>query len=160
MIVVDSQRCTGCGACLEACPHGAVYLVDDVASVDGALCRECELCVAACPNQAIRLITASARPANGSGRVVTPVARPEVIRVGTQPAPVPLRTRVLPVMGSVLAWAGQEILPRMAGYFLYRLDRRMESKRGSAVTRASTGSVSPGADRGGGRQRRRRRRGH
>ena len=31
MITIDLARCNGCGACVEVCPEGALYLVDDKA---------------------------------------------------------------------------------------------------------------------------------
>jgi len=42
VIYVDEERCTGCGLCVEACPTGAIRLVDGVAQVEQGLCRECE----------------------------------------------------------------------------------------------------------------------
>jgi len=65
---VDPGRCVGCGACLPACPFGAVGLVDreadaprpagvradaPVAVVDGDACRGCGICAASCPELAI-----------------------------------------------------------------------------------------------------------
>ena len=60
--------CIGCGACLAACPFGAVGLVDrapaasrppavrpdaPVAEIDGEACRGCGICAASCPELAI-----------------------------------------------------------------------------------------------------------
>lgn len=43
----------GCSECAEACPTGAVKIVDRSASIDPSKCTECGLCVAACPTGAL-----------------------------------------------------------------------------------------------------------
>jgi heterodisulfide reductase subunit A len=51
---VIEQLCSGCGACVEACPYGArsIHPVWHVATVNPALCENCGACVVACPNKA------------------------------------------------------------------------------------------------------------
>ena len=53
MIKIDEQKCNGCGACLDVCKEGAIYLIDDVASIDQNVCTECGDCIDVCSNQAI-----------------------------------------------------------------------------------------------------------
>ena len=161
MITIDVERCTGCGACVEACPTGALYLVEGRATLDGTLCRECEACLAACPNGAITLtaqeepvVEADRLPAlwpEGHGR-----PEPEAIQVRTQAAPVPFRSRVLPLIGSALVWAEREILPSLAD-FLDRQEHRTTRLPARDGAR-SRGTRASGA-KGGRRQRRQRRRG-
>lgn len=158
MIIIDVERCTGCGACVEVCPEGAIYLVDGRATVDGALCRACEVCVAACPADAIANASQTSMPSEVPARVPVVRPEPEVIRVRAYPAPVPFRSKVLPVIGAALAWAGREIVPRLAIYALDSFDRRTG---GSQVT--TTSGRMPGRDAqamaGGGRRHRHRKRG-
>lgn len=52
------RRCVGCGACVQACPRGAVSLVDGIAVVDRSLCHGCGMCAAACPREIIQLMPA------------------------------------------------------------------------------------------------------
>lgn len=156
MITIVAEWCTGCGACVKVCPTGALYLVDGKAIVDGALCRVCEACLVTCPNGAIILIEQE-EPVTEAARL--PALRPEaeVIQVRTAPLPVPLRSRALPVVGVALSWAGREILPRLADWLLYALDRRTTrpQARGAARSRGTLAS----ATKGGGQQYRHRRRG-
>lgn len=50
------SRCTGCGACLEACEDGAIMGKPKfVHVVDQGKCTQCGRCVAACPEQAVVL---------------------------------------------------------------------------------------------------------
>jgi ferredoxin len=74
--VVDHDRCTGCGACVGACPVAAVS-VDPVRShrrdpaakqavVDASTCIGCGVCVRACRRGSLSLTTRK-------GRIVTPL---------------------------------------------------------------------------------------
>lgn len=49
---VDSEICTACEACVDACPAEAIKC-DDEAVVDASLCTDCGICVDECPVEAI-----------------------------------------------------------------------------------------------------------
>jgi NAD-dependent dihydropyrimidine dehydrogenase PreA subunit len=171
MITIQEERCDGCGVCVDVCPNGAIYLVDGRAALDERLCRDCEACVAACPVGAIVAMPPLEAPRAGAPQpqarpMPVPVPQPAPIQVREKSTPVPFRTRVLPVVGAALAWAGREILPRLADQLLVAMDRRAlerQSLAGLQSTQASTVSTLPSngtqARGGGGRRRRRRRRG-
>ena len=52
---IDSEKCTGCGVCIDVCPLEAISLNDGIAVIDEDTCTECGLCVNVCPNDAIDL---------------------------------------------------------------------------------------------------------
>ena len=52
---VDKEKCTGCNACVEACPQECISMVDDKAVVDESACIDCGICVDECPVEAITL---------------------------------------------------------------------------------------------------------
>jgi NAD-dependent dihydropyrimidine dehydrogenase PreA subunit len=167
MITINSERCNGCGACIEVCPSGALYLVEGLAAVDNTLCRDCEACIAACPTDALMLVSEGSAPEPDMPRVPALRPEPEVIYVKSQPAPVPTRSRLLPVMGSLLAWAGREIVPWLADYFLHDRKRQPTGRQtGASRLSAPNGDSRTGggrngrrSGRGSGGRRRRRRRG-
>lgn len=55
MAVKISNACILCGACIDTCPHEALYLGDDQAEVNVDRCTECGACVDICPTNAISL---------------------------------------------------------------------------------------------------------
>lgn len=50
---VDTGKCVGSGACVEACPVEAISVQDNKAVVDADTCIDCGACVDACPSEAI-----------------------------------------------------------------------------------------------------------
>ncbi|MBN2301419.1 MAG: 4Fe-4S binding protein [Lentisphaerae bacterium] len=52
---VDTEKCTGCGLCVDVCPTEAITLTNDKAKVDAEKCVDCGQCVEECPNNAISI---------------------------------------------------------------------------------------------------------
>jgi NAD-dependent dihydropyrimidine dehydrogenase PreA subunit len=51
---LDSSRCSGCGMCVEACPHTVFYIKDHKAHIlDSDLCMECGACAKNCAAKAL-----------------------------------------------------------------------------------------------------------
>ena len=51
---VDKDKCIGCGNCIDACPFGALSLVDGMVVVNDK-CTGCGACLLACPMHALNL---------------------------------------------------------------------------------------------------------
>jgi NAD-dependent dihydropyrimidine dehydrogenase PreA subunit len=53
-LVLDSDKCIGCGMCVEVCPHSVFQLDNRKAQItDKDSCMECGACQKNCPVQAI-----------------------------------------------------------------------------------------------------------
>ncbi len=50
---IDPDLCTGCGVCVEECPHDTMELIDGVAVANGEHSLGCGHCAAICPVEAI-----------------------------------------------------------------------------------------------------------
>jgi NAD-dependent dihydropyrimidine dehydrogenase PreA subunit len=55
---LDETRCTGCGMCLEVCPHAVFRMNSRRAEiVDRDACMECGACSSNCPFEAVSVRT-------------------------------------------------------------------------------------------------------
>jgi electron transfer flavoprotein alpha subunit/NAD-dependent dihydropyrimidine dehydrogenase PreA subunit len=54
LLEIDKDKCIGCGACIDACPFGALSLVDDKVVVNDK-CTGCGACLLTCPMYALSL---------------------------------------------------------------------------------------------------------
>ena len=132
MIQIADDLCTACGTCVEACPGAAISIGQGVAVVSAERCDECGKCVSACPPGAILLVG-----------TVAPLAVNRTLDIAAQiPAGA---SRLWPVVGSALMWAGREIVPRVACLTLDLWDRR--TMGGSAVRTSSPASRQSGRGR-------------
>ena len=172
MIYIDSERCDGCGSCLEICPSSAIVLRGEKAIIEESRCKGCEVCLDACPQGAILAVElVTNEPAILAPTMRAPMGA--LSTAGTEerlPSAKPrLRDLAWPVIGSTLLWAGREIVPRVAPLALNLLDQRIRSTAIQAPTAplamerpAPTGNEALAGRGGGGRrgkeQRRERRR--
>ena len=60
LLIIDTEACIGCGACVAVCPFAALELVDNVAVVNDN-CTACGACIAECPVEALSLPQAGRR---------------------------------------------------------------------------------------------------
>lgn len=68
---IGSSKCTGCGACVNACPRSAITVHDNLAIIHENLCVQCGTCVEVCPAGAIReIVPAHTKPAKRGERVM------------------------------------------------------------------------------------------
>ena len=54
LLVINTDECTGCGSCVDACPFGALELAEGIATVSEQ-CTACGACLDACPVEALSL---------------------------------------------------------------------------------------------------------
>lgn len=121
---IDEALCTGCGACVDACPAEAIALVDGRARIDDATCIDCGSGVRACPQGAIMMIdTVSsayptlqpqtslmpAAPTMTSAAAVSLTHQPDAQVLPAEPQ----RRRFWPMVGGALVWATRELLPEV-----------------------------------------------
>lgn len=56
IIVIDSEKCNGCGHCVSACTEGALQIVDGKAKLISEIyCDGLGACIGKCPQDAIRI---------------------------------------------------------------------------------------------------------
>ena len=153
MITVQTERCDGCGACVDCCPTGAILLQNGVATVSQDLCQECEACLEVCPQGAL-VRQEQVQPAV---EVIQMPAVPPVPVAASQP--VRIRERLWPAIGTFLVWTGRELAPRLAEIALNYLDQRVQATEpGVKVERMPYVDRKP-AGRSRGRRMRKRRHG-
>ncbi|MGC9395902.1 MAG: 4Fe-4S binding protein [Anaerolineae bacterium] len=141
---LDATRCTGCGACVEVCPTGALILVEGKARLDDTLCRGCEACIQACPAGALQpVLEIEAVPTETHVPEYTPPSVPASQRTG-------LLTTVVAAGAQLVVQAAPLVLQAVGQWLL----RPRSTSTGSRRDLSSTGRSS-----GGGRQARHRRRG-
>ena len=55
-LVFAAEKCSGCGRCVEVCPHGVFDMDDGIARItDRDFCMECGACALNCPAGAIEV---------------------------------------------------------------------------------------------------------
>ena len=61
LLIIDTEACTGCGACVDVCPFGALEIIEGVAVVNEN-CTACGACISVCPVEALSLPEAEEKP--------------------------------------------------------------------------------------------------
>ncbi len=54
-IIIDYEKCIGCGLCVNDCPNAHLYLENNKAKAVGTGCIECGHCFAVCPMNAVKI---------------------------------------------------------------------------------------------------------
>jgi len=136
---LDEMRCTGCGACVEVCPTGALTLVDGKAYLDEALCKGCEACIQACPIGALRPVleieavpVATPVPEYTPTSVDTPGSTSVATDVATSPS-----TNLL---ATVVA-AGAQLAIQAAPLVLNTLGQLLLRPRGSTIAKSAITAI-------------------
>lgn len=114
---IITEKCTGCGVCVETCPNSALQVIDGLAILEQAACTQCQACIDVCPEGAISAV-----------EMPVVVAEPVAMQPAREPQPVmtkPVPVDAKPWLLSLLTLAGQEILPRLADVLIGALDRRL-----------------------------------
>jgi Fe-S-cluster-containing hydrogenase component 2 len=132
---VDVARCTGCGACADVCPVGAMTLIDGKARVNEETCAGCQACVGVCPEDAIQ-----------------PMVQGELIPVPERPAPAIRQPSALTeTAGAALVATGVGLLVK-AAQTLARAIGRWLTQMITPTSLSAQANLSPDIGRGRGRR--------
>ncbi len=53
--IVNTEKCSASGECIEVCPSDAIKIENNVAVVEDDLCADCGVCEDVCPTEAITI---------------------------------------------------------------------------------------------------------
>ena len=156
---VDAARCTGCGACLDACRPQAIALINGKAQVNAALCTGCEACIKVCPEGALVPTL--------EGEIVIPEApsRTMLEQAAAARRPAPLAKPAAQSVAAVAVAAGTGLLLRGLRALAEAAGRWLLQAPGSTgtstnrISRNSATTPRPLSSASGGRQLRQRQRG-
>ncbi|MCK4723199.1 MAG: 4Fe-4S binding protein [Dehalococcoidia bacterium] len=56
MLKIDTDKCVGCGACVDVCPQEAISIQNGIAIIDQKLCMQCGNCTVTCPADAVYVL--------------------------------------------------------------------------------------------------------
>ncbi len=155
---IDEARCTGCGACAEVCPTGAITLVEGKARLNPDQCQGCEACVQVCPTGALQPVL-KPELVNQRDIVSTSLHPPEVQSKPGQLAP--LRDAAIATAVAAGRNLVMQVVPALARTLTRTLSRALSSVSESPVVHTPSQAKTTGQrlNRGGGRRVRRRRHG-
>lgn len=112
---VKQELCRGCGVCEDACPNGAIQLIEGKAVIDQAKCNDCQECARVCPTGALQYVSALVPL---SARQQEPIVIPSSQKVLDRPA---ARTG----LGlAALSLVGRYVLPRLVNALENYFERR------------------------------------
>jgi NAD-dependent dihydropyrimidine dehydrogenase PreA subunit len=168
LLYIDQATCTGCAACIDACPAGAISLDESegVAIINQVLCTECLACLDTCPTGAIQRVELGEFVPAGDGEVVEgQVVERQIVPALTFRPLVTSRqpSRLATLAGTALTLAQSWFLPRAADALLDAVERRLTQRTNTTPSAASLRSGSRSlsrlmSDGKSGRHHRRRRR--
>ena len=128
-MVINQEKCTGCGACVEACPNGAISLDGGVAVIDQAECSSCQVCADVCPEGALQFSKETV-PATlqkiDTGEIIQPVTTIASLQKPSNWSAI------------ALSLVGRYVLPRLVDILASFLEQRL----GSAAPERLSASVS------------------
>lgn len=90
IILIDEEKCDGCGLCIPSCPEGALAIVDGKAKlVSESYCDGMGACVGECPQDAMTVIKREAPEFDEAGAMENMRKTELAGKESTEPTPVP-----------------------------------------------------------------------
>jgi NAD-dependent dihydropyrimidine dehydrogenase PreA subunit len=152
IIQIDSEICTGCGSCIEACSSGAIHLVDHQAEIDDDLCIRCEACLDACANRAITAVVTPISLAATASRSVTDSQLMHSLQPAEVLESIEPELGIKPYISSALAFLGSEVAPRLLDLLMKTIEKRLAQPTVNAISTTEIPSTSYGDQRKGQRK--------
>lgn len=152
IIQIDQELCSGCGACIEVCTEGALFMDDGRAQLDARLCTACESCLDACPNGAITAVITPISLATTASDPETdsPLIHPP--QPADVPEPMEPELGIKPYISFALAFLGSEVAPRLLDLLIKTIETRLAQPTANAIFSSEIPLTSYGDQRKGQRK--------